>query len=273
MKVTRDWIAGLRSALVVRAKPEQAEPMQAYMKSAMPFLGTAAPERRRAAVAFVTQHPLPDAQALADGMLALWRAARFREKRYVASELARHAPHGRLIGLQLLPVYEEMISSGAWWDHCDEISGNGLAALLQRWPEAVKPVLRRWSRGDDLWLRRAAMLCQRRLKKDLFDAVLLYETVLPSIGKSALAAPFASEFFIRKGIGWALRERSYDAPDEVIAFCKAYADQLAPLTVREALKVVRQDGSGIADPTHRPTKPPATEPAPPGRRRGLPLGG
>jgi 3-methyladenine DNA glycosylase AlkD len=64
--------------------------------------------------------------------------------------------------------------------------------------------------------------------------VLLYETILPSIGVSA----FAKEFFIRKGVGWALRQRSYKAPEEVQVFCDEYADQLSPLTLREALKVI-----------------------------------
>jgi hypothetical protein len=80
------------------------------------------------------------------------------------------------------------------------------------------------------------MLCQRGLDGLHFDAVLLYDCVLPSIG----AGRFADEFFIRKGIGWALRECSYAAPEEVQAFCKEYASQVAPLTVREALKVIRK---------------------------------
>jgi 3-methyladenine DNA glycosylase AlkD len=132
-------------------------------------------------------------------------------------------------------VYEEMIRSGAWWDYCDDISAEGIGPLLQAHPGDVKPKLRAWARGDDLWLRRAAMLCQRRLKTG-FDPVLLYETLLPSLDD----ARFRGEFFIRKGIGWALRERSYAAPDEVLAFCREYHDRLAPLTLREALKVVHR---------------------------------
>jgi 3-methyladenine DNA glycosylase AlkD len=96
----------------------------------------------------------------------------------------------------------------------------------------MKPLLRRWAQGDDMWLRRAAMLCQRGLGPEAFDARLLYDTILPSIGQGK----FADQFFIRKGIGWALRERSYAAPDEVAAFCHEYASQLSPLTQREAMK-------------------------------------
>jgi 3-methyladenine DNA glycosylase AlkD len=94
-------------------------------------------------------------------------------------------------------------------------------------------VLQRWLHSDNLWLRRASIVCQRRLKTG-FDAHLLYETILPSIGDS----PWAREFFLRKGIGWALRERSRRAPEEVRAFCREYAGQLSSLTRREALRVI-----------------------------------
>ena len=80
------------------------------------------------------------------------------------------------------------------------------------------------------------MLCQRSLKGDAFDPVLLYDCILPSLAPD----PLASEFFIRKGMGWALRECSYAAPDEVQAFCAEYRSRLSPLTLREALKVVNK---------------------------------
>ena len=232
---TVELIDALRAAFAAHADPLRAGEMQAYMKSALPFHGIPAPLRRSLSAEVVRAHPAPDAQALAATMQALWRTARYREERYAAMELARVGSHARLqAGLGLLPVFEEMIVSGAWWDYCDDISGHALAGLLARHPREMKPRLRRWARGADLWLRRAAMLCQRGLGADSFDARLLYDTVLPSIGNGR----FAGEFFIRKGIGWALRERSYAAPDEVAAFCREYAAQLSPLTRREALRVM-----------------------------------
>ena len=232
---TAAFIDALRAAFAAHADPLRAGEMQAYMKSALPFHGIPAPLRRSLSAEVVRAHPAPDAQALAATMQALWRTARYREERYAAMELSRVGSHARLqAGLGLLPVFEEMIVSGAWWDYCDDISGHALAGLLARHPREMKPRLRRWARGADLWLRRAAMLCQRGLGADSFDARLLYDTVLPSIGNGR----FAGEFFIRKGIGWALRERSYAAPDEVAAFCREYAAQLSPLTRREALRVM-----------------------------------
>ncbi len=209
--------------------------MQAYMKSALPFHGLPAPRRRELTKAVVQAHPAPDAPTLAATMQLLWREAAFREERYAASELVHFGVHRAWLGLPLLPVFEAMIVSGAWWDHCDGISGDAIGPLLHRHPAAMKPVIRRWARGPDLWLRRAAFLCQRGLKAD-FDAELFYACILPSIGDGL----HALEFFIRKGLGWALRERAKRAPEEVQAFCSEYARQLAPLTVREALKALRR---------------------------------
>ena len=241
MQVAADlgFIERLRAALRAHADAARAGPMQAYMKSTMPFLGLPAPVRRQVALQVVKAQPLVDARTLAATMAALWDGATYREERYVASELARMPPHPKLLSPDLLPVYESMIVSGAWWDHCDEISGQGLATLLRLWPGTLKPVLRRWAAGPDLWLRRASFLCQRGLKQG-FDAELFYATLLPSIGDGPQALPHAREFFIRKGIGWALRERSYQAPEEVLAFCEAHREQLSALSLREALKALQR---------------------------------
>lgn len=227
------FVAALRSSFTAHADPARAAPMQAYMKSALPFHGIGAPLRRRLTAAAVKAHPMPDTATLGSTMRHLWRTARCREERYAAMELARVGANARWLGLALLPVYEKMIATGAWWDYCDDISGNALARLLTDHPRQIKPVLRRWAKGDDLWLRRAAILCQRGLKSAV-DARLLYDAILPSIGSSR----FAGEFFLRKGIGWALRARSYAAPDEVLTFCRENDAQLSPLTRREALRAI-----------------------------------
>jgi 3-methyladenine DNA glycosylase AlkD len=229
------FIRELRASLSAHADASQAVPMQSYMKSAMPYLGIKAPLNSRLTSEMCQPSPLTDATDLADTMRQLWREAKFREERYAAIELAQLRPHAKLVSLQLLPVYEEMITSGAWWDYCDDIASHGLSILLQRWPDQMKPTLRAWARGPQMWLRRAAMLSQLNLKGEC-DAVLLYETILPSIGTST----FAKEFFIRKSMGWALRQRAYTAPLEVQAFVREYADQLSSLTVREALRVINK---------------------------------
>ncbi len=225
----------IRAGLAARADAARAPAMQAYMKSAMPFLGVATPARRAWVKEAMQGRECGDAAALGALMLALWRPATHREERYAALDLLHLPRHRKLLGLSHLPVLLEMLDSGRWWDFNDEISGLALPLLLQRHPAEMKPLLREWARGDALWLRRAAMLAQRRLKGDAFDAVLLYDCILPSLRG---ATPLAGEFFITKGMGWALRERAYRAPDEVRAFCREYAERLSPLTRREALRVI-----------------------------------
>ena len=229
-------VLALRQSLREHADPDQARPMQAYMKSALPFHGIPAPLRRQLVKAAANQHPVTDTDALCTAVLQLWRRATHREQRYAALDLLRLPRAHRLLDLRLLPVLHELMTSGPWWDHNDEISGLSLPLLLQRYPAQLKPLLRQWAQGPDLWLRRAAMLCQRSLRGDAFDAVLLYDCMLPSLAPD----PLASEFFIRKGMGWALRERSYASPAEVQAFCAEYRARLSPLTLREALRVLRK---------------------------------
>lgn len=233
MAADQALVQALQQALAAHADAARAAPMQAYMKSAMPFHGVATPLRRQVVAQAAATFTLPDTATLADTVLQLWRQATHREQRYAALDLLRLPRQRKLLGMALLPALQEMIETGAWWDFCDEISGVALPRLLQAEPAVMKPELRAWARGGSMWLRRAAMLSQRSLKTG-FDAVLLYDTILPSIGQGR----FADEFFIRKGMGWALRERAYQAPDEVRAFCAEYADQLSPLTGREALRVI-----------------------------------
>jgi len=253
----RDLAQALKSALAAHANPARAVPMQAYMKSAMPFHGVATPLRRQLVAQTAAAFTLPGAAALAGTVLQLWREATHREERYAALDLLRLPRHRKLLTTALLPALQEMIETGAWWDFCDEISGVALARLLQAEPAVMKPVLRQWANGHSMWLRRASMLSQRSLKSG-FDAVLLYETLLPSIAGGA----FADEFFIKKGMGWALRERAYRAPDEVRAFCAEYAERLSPLTRREALRVIDRQTSSAAPASRAHPARPAARPGP-----------
>lgn len=239
MAANTELIHALRAAFATHADADKAGPMQAYMKSAMPFRGVQAPLRRQLTAAAVKAWPCTSTPDLAETMRLLWSEATFREERYAAMELARVGVHRKLFDLSLLPLYQTMIVESAWWDICDDISGEAIGLLFERHPKELAPVLRRWARGDNLWLRRASFLCQRGIKTG-FDAHLFYDCILPSIGNR----PFAQEFFIRKGIGWALRERSYQAPDEVQAFCREYEAQLSALTKREALRVIVKRSRG-----------------------------
>jgi 3-methyladenine DNA glycosylase AlkD len=233
--LAQELAAVLRARLAAIADPALAPAMQAYMKSAMPFLGVPTPPRRKAVAEALRGNACETPQALSELVLELWREATHREERYAALDLLRITGHRKLLTAELLPLARELLDGAKWWDFNDELSGHLLPRLLLASPARVKPLLRTWARGADLWDRRAAMLAQRGLKGEDFDAPLFYDCILPSVGDPALGR----EFFICKGMGWALRERAYTAPDEVLAFCEEYDHRLSPLTRREALRVLR----------------------------------
>lgn len=207
--------------------------MQQYMKSAMPFYGIPAAARRKLQTGVFVRFPMSDTDELIGTARSLWDDATHREERYASIDLVDYRGNRTLEDLRCLPMYESWIVEGAWWDYCDDVSGNRIKSLLLRYPSETKPHLLSWAKHQNFWLRRASIICQRTMG-DNTDARLLYACILPSMS--------SEEFFLRKGIGWALRARAYDAPEEVVAFVKEYRSALSPLTKREALKVLIKQG-------------------------------
>lgn len=211
----------IREALRAAADPALAPGQQAYMKSAMPFLGVRVPDARR--LATQAARGIVDVDELRDAALDLWRASGYREERYAAQALMALKPlRGRL---DLLDVHEEMIRTGAWWDHVDEVA-HRLADLLDSHPDELPVELRVWADDEDLWIRRAAIIAQLQ-RRDRVDHGLLSDVIEANLGDE--------EFFIRKAIGWALRDHARADPDWVRAFVDAHPS-LSPLSRREALK-------------------------------------
>jgi 3-methyladenine DNA glycosylase AlkD len=222
--VNRELVDLIRSELRGHADPVRAAGAQAYMKSAMPSLGVRVPEVRRLSAAAARRHPFASADQLRATVLELWRTAGFREERYAAIDLTA----GRLVAadLQMLPVYEEIIRQGAWWDFADGVAGR-ICALLQAHRPEMTAVILGWSTDPDFWIRRASLTAQLKAKAGT-DPELLRRVI-----EVNLADP---EFFIRKAIGWALREYAKTAPQWVTDFVAGHEGSLSPLSRREALK-------------------------------------
>ena len=220
-------IRALRKSLRSAADPAKAPAMQAYMKSSMPYLGVQAQQLRRGLRPVFAAHPLESFEGWRDVVLELWREARYREERYAAIELAGYSRYRPFRTLDALPMYEEMITSGAWWDFVDAIATRQLGELLRKHPTEMSAILRQWAAGQDIWKRRSAILAQLNFKTDT-DLKLLYACIRPSLG--------APEFFLRKGIGWALRQYARTDAAEVIRFVRRNQAKLSPLSRREALK-------------------------------------
>ncbi|MCB9759413.1 MAG: DNA alkylation repair protein [Alphaproteobacteria bacterium] len=222
----------VQTGLSAAAVPADAGPMQAYMKTDMPFYGVKKPARVPI-LREMRRVRLPDRAAYFEAVRALW-ALPHREERYAALDLAQH--HRRFIDADSLPLYEQLIREGQWWDLVDPVASNlvGIALLKER--ARLTPVMERWIEDDDLWIRRTAILSQLRHKEQTDEALLF---------RFCLARADEEAFFIRKAIGWALRQYSYAAPDAVVGFLRAHQAELSGLSVREAAKVLKRTGVAI----------------------------
>jgi 3-methyladenine DNA glycosylase AlkD len=220
----------MRGALANAADPERAPGMQAYMKSEMPYRGISAPDMRGIAKRVIADHPLTSCEQWRAAVLELWRGAGFREERYAAIELLANRRHKDCKTPEVLPLYEEMIVTGAWWDYVDEISHH-VGNLLRSHPEQIGPVMRAWSTDKDLWKRRVSIICQISFKKDT-NLDLLYANIEPNLPER--------NFFIRKAIGWALRAYAWTDPGEVSRYVAANEARLSGLSRREALKNINK---------------------------------
>ena len=203
------------------------------MKSTMPYLGVTSPLMRATCKRVLPGIPLPDAETWRDLTLSLWRRAEYREERYAAIALTGDRRAKPFQTPDSLPMYEEMIVTGAWWDYVDEIAGNRLGVLLEKHPKMMRQTMLAWSRCDDMWKRRSSIICQLRFKEKT-DLELLYACIEPSLS--------SKEFFLRKAIGWALRQYAWSDPKEIIRYVRKHRDVLSPLSKREALKNILKDG-------------------------------
>lgn len=219
-------VVAARGGLAALADPAAAAAMQRYMKSEMPFHGVAAPAREQLMRELVAAHPLHDAGELGSAVDALWDGAARREERYLATGLAAHRRYVGLRDLSWVPRYRYWIVTGAWWDHVDEIANRHVGTLLRAHREELTPTMRAWAVDPDPWLRRTSIICQLQ-SKDATDLDLLTDAIEANLADR--------DFFLRKGIGWALRQYARTDPGWVHAFVDSHP-QLSPLSRKEALK-------------------------------------
>ncbi len=218
----------IRSAMSAQADPARAKAQQAYMKSTMPYHGVTMPEVRAISRRAFASFDGVDCGRWRDEILTMWRGARFREERYAAVMLAADRRYAACRTPDAMPMLEEMVVTGAWWDHVDEIA-HIVGDILRNHPAPMKGLMRAWSTDADLWKRRVSIICQLSFKKET-DLELLYANIEPNLGDR--------NFFIRKAIGWALRSYAWTDPAEVVRYVRENGPRMSGLSRREALKNV-----------------------------------
>jgi 3-methyladenine DNA glycosylase AlkD len=220
----------LRAALEQHADPAKAPAMQAYMKSAMPYRGVASPGQKAIFREVLGARPLESRASWESAVLELWDDAQFREERYAAIALLAYRRYAGWRDPQTLPLIDHLVVTGAWWDYVDALATRTLGPLARAYPAELVPLIRTWAADDDLWRRRAAIIHQVGAG-DAADRDLLAACVAPSLEPN----PMSREFFLRKAIGWALRDLARRDPSWVRAYTAEHAAELSGLSRREAL--------------------------------------
>lgn len=218
------YLADYQTQLSSAADPIRAMGMAAYMKHHFAFLGIPTPDRRKmvAQIELAAKKELKSAQLLA--LAALLYSQNEREYHYCALDLL-HRCHHRLSAADW-PQIEALIVQHSWWDSVDTLAAKIVGPLVKREP-ALLARMDELIGHDNLWLRRTAILYQLGAKADTDQARLF---------KACLANAADPDFFIRKAIGWALRQYARTAPAAVADFVARHRAQLSPLSQREALK-------------------------------------
>lgn len=224
-------VAALRAELVTAfafaGDPERARQQQAYMKSTMPYFGVSKPDVQRLSKQLARRYAPSTIDDFEHVTRFIWREATHREERYFCETWTGMTAAKRWQTPALLPMYEELIVTGAWWDHVDWLAVHRVGNILLQYRDETRPVLEAFAHDDNLWKRRTAILSQNT-HRQATDFAWLCAVIMPSIA--------STEFFLRKAIGWALREYAEVDPTAVLAFVATHKDRLSGLSKREALK-------------------------------------
>src|SRR5258708_418198 len=128
--INTSLVEQVREGLRARADPTRAPQMQAYMKSAMPYRGVVSAGVKAICSEVFAANPLPSFSSWRATVLELWRNAAYREERYSAIALTGATRYRRFQRPAALPLYRELITTGAWWDYVDEVAVRRLGPLL-----------------------------------------------------------------------------------------------------------------------------------------------
>jgi 3-methyladenine DNA glycosylase AlkD len=199
--------------------------MKKYMKDQFEFYGVKTPERRAMMKSFLKEYGLPAENELKQVITECW-SNDFRDWQYVAIALLIEyikKPEKKIVGL-----LEYMVVNKSWWDTVDGIAGWLVGPLFRKYPDLIVPETTKWMNSGNIWLQRTCLLYQLNYKKNT-DTGILFRFIEELSGETS--------FWIRKAIGWILREYSKTNPDAVLQFVNSH--QLSSLSRKEALKVIQ----------------------------------
>jgi 3-methyladenine DNA glycosylase AlkD len=217
------------------AEPARAQAEQQYLKSTLQHLGVPVPAVRRLVRGMVQRNPVLTSDDVFDLADALWQRP-VHEMRLATVELLVAAPGA--VDATRLPWLEQHLRECRTWALLDTLAGTVVAELAARDRRGTLPVLDRWVLDPDMWLRRASVLGLRSLlrrDRELERFFHYAELLLPE-----------HEFYIRKVVGWVLREVAQRHPREVSAWLREHMDRMNLVTLREPLRKL-PDGAELRE--------------------------
>lgn len=204
------------------ANPTLAEAMSRYMKYHFPFLGIQKPLRSKMEKDFVQANKNLKFDVLNVIIKELWEQPE-REFQYTAMELMLKSKIWK--HRQALDLLKYCLTSKSWWDTVDILASRMVGPYFLVFPAERDEIIEQWLHCKNMWLNRTTLIFQLNHKLKT-DEGLLFACIEKQMD--------SKEFFIRKAIGWALRQYARTHPEAVIRFVESY--NLSPLSRREALK-------------------------------------
>ncbi|XP_077990505.1 uncharacterized protein LOC144444831 [Glandiceps talaboti] len=212
------------------ADAQKAAGAKKYMRNQFEFYGMQAPTRRAIDKEIFQSSPPLDVVTLRKLLLLLWQQSE-REYQHCGADLA--SKNVKLLSgsndkerQHSIQCLKSLITTKSWWDTVDALAPT-IGQLAKLHPEHLNPILEDWIQADNMWLRRVALIHQLRYKDD---------TDKDKLFRFCLLRCHEKDFFIRKAIGWALRQYFRHNPSEVKKFVKDNDKCLSTLSKREALK-------------------------------------
>ncbi|OGW32687.1 MAG: hypothetical protein A2X59_08310 [Nitrospirae bacterium GWC2_42_7] len=225
MKTIKTQLGIFRKTLEKNTNKERAVNEKRYLKSPCKFFGVSVPFTDKMAKEFIKDNKDAEREYVFELAKRLWDSEFHEEKRLAIDILRQYPDH---IDLNAMPVIEKMLEQSTGWDHIDEISIHLAGTVIEKDKKAYD-YLKKWSRSDNFWMRRASLISQ----------ILLFRQ---GKGDHRLFFGFAEkmieekEFFIRKAIGWCIREISKPDPEKAFEFLQKIKGRASGLTLREGAK-------------------------------------
>ena len=223
-------VDGIRADLAALGTAERAAGAKKYLKSDLEFLGVGTPDWRRVLKGWLRAHPEITRQQLLVVVHELWSRPVFELRNFAVGLLVERVG---LLAAEDLHLIEILLRESRTWALVDHLSVHVAGPLVERYPELADE-LDRWAADGDFWIRRAAMLA-------LLLPLRRGEGDWQRFARYADAMLEEKEFFIRKAIGWLLREASKKTPERVGDFVAPRIDRISGVSLREAMKYLPPD--------------------------------